>query len=56
MAKQWAIVIPFTSRAKAVYAAKCLKDYVALDKCVKEVELTEEDEMLDYLYIERVIG
>ena len=53
--KAWAIVIPFSSKAKATYAAKCLKDYVVMDKFIKEVELDSDDEKAEYSYLEKVI-
>ena len=52
---KWCLVIPFNSKAKAIYAGKCLKDYVAMDKVVMEIELRGNEQPAEYQYIERVI-
>jgi hypothetical protein len=49
--KAWCIVIPFSSRKRAKYAAEKLKDYVVLDKYLKEIEIEEADEKAEYLFL-----
>ena len=44
-----------STKAKALYAGKCLKDYTTCDKVVKEIELDGTEQEAEYIYIERVI-
>jgi hypothetical protein len=53
--KKHCIVMPFTSEAKATYAAKCLKDYVVLEKLIMEVELDGSEKVVDYVYLEAMV-
>ena len=51
MTKQWCIVIPLETKQHCKYAAEKLKDYTVLKKIIKEVDIEEIEEEVEYLYM-----